>query len=71
MRDQLYSIKMDGGDRTAILEQDSTIKTGICEALEKENKVNIAKLAWLSRRDNNKAYGLMIVYPSKLLINSS
>ncbi|EAQ91505.1 hypothetical protein CHGG_03440 [Chaetomium globosum CBS 148.51] len=37
----------------------------IAEALETENDVNIAKIAWLSRKDTSKAYGSMVVYVTK------
>ena len=62
MRDQLYLIKVDNVARGAILEQDGSIKTGIEEALGKENEVGIAKISWLSRKDNGKAYGSIVVY---------
>ncbi|EAQ88476.1 hypothetical protein CHGG_05095 [Chaetomium globosum CBS 148.51] len=35
------------------------------EALGTENDVNIAKIAWLSRKDTSKAYGSMVVYVTK------
>ena len=65
MRDQFYSVKMDEIDRIVILKQDGMIKTTVCEALEKKNKVNIAKLAWFSRKNNGKVYESMVVYLTK------
>jgi hypothetical protein len=37
----------------------------VAEALGTENEVNIAKIAWLSRKDMGKAYGSMVVYVTK------
>ena len=33
--------------------------------LGKENNVQIAKLAWLSKKDNPKAYGSIVIYVTK------
>jgi len=38
---------------------------GATEVLGKENEVSIAKIAWLSRKDQGKAYGSMVVYVTK------
>ena len=38
---------------------------GAAEVPGKENEVKIAKIAWLSRRDEGKAYGSMVVYVTK------
>ena len=65
LRDQLYPVKIDNANRTAILNQDGTIRAEAAEALGKENNVRIAKLAWLSRKDTEKAYGSMVVYVTK------
>ena len=32
---------------------------------EAENEVNIAKIAWLSNKNNGKAYGSMVIYSTK------
>ncbi|EAQ84812.1 hypothetical protein CHGG_08826 [Chaetomium globosum CBS 148.51] len=37
----------------------------LAETLGTENDVNIAKIAWLSRKDTSKAYGSMVVYVTK------
>ena len=44
MRDQLYPIRINRVDHTAVLEQDGTVRTETCEVLGKKNKVNITKL---------------------------
>jgi hypothetical protein len=65
LRDQLYPIKVDNANRTAILEEDGKLRPGVVEMLEKENEVRIAKVSWLSRKDSGKAYGSMVVYVTK------
>ena len=65
LRDQLYPIKVDNIKRIAILNNDGTLQAGIAEKLGAENNVNIAKVTWLSKKDNFKAYGSMAVFFSK------
>lgn len=65
LRDQLYPVKIDNANRSAILDQDGAILTGVREALGKENEVSIAKLAWLSKKDTEKAYGSMVIYVTR------
>ncbi len=65
LRDQLYPVKVDNANRTAILDQEGNILPGAAEVLGEENEVNIAKIAWLSRKDQGKAYGSMVVYVTK------
>ncbi|QGA18635.1 hypothetical protein EYB26_006320 [Talaromyces marneffei] len=65
LRDQLYPVKIDNANRTAVLDADGNILPGAAEVLGKENKVSIAKISWLSKKDSNKAYGSMVVYITK------
>jgi hypothetical protein len=65
LRDQLYPVKIDNVNRSAILDQDGAIRTEAMEALGKENGVSIAKMAWLSRKETEKAYGSMVVYVTR------
>ena len=65
LRDQLYPVKVDNANRTTVLDRDGNILSGVVEALGKENEVDIAKIAWLSRKDVPKAYGSMVVYLTK------
>ena len=65
IRDQLYPVKVDNVNRTAVLDHEGKVLPGATEALGQENDVQIAKLAWLSRRDTPKAYGFMVVYVIK------
>ena len=41
------------------------MRIGVTEMLEKENKVKIAKVSWLSKKDLGKAYELIVVYVTK------
>jgi hypothetical protein len=65
LRDQLYPVKVDNANRTAILDQEGKVLPGAAEVLGKENEVHIAKIGWLSRKDTGKAYGSMVVYVTK------
>lgn len=65
MRDQLYPVKVDNANRTAILDASGDLQPGVVEMLEKENEVKIAKIVWLSKMDSGKAYGSMVVYVSR------
>jgi hypothetical protein len=65
LRDQLYPVKVDNANRTAVLDHDGKVLPGAAEVLGKENEVSIGKIAWLSRRDSGKVYGSMVVYVTK------
>lgn len=65
LRDQLYPVKVDNANRTAILDQEGHVRPGAAEALGKENEVEIAKIGWLSKKDTGKAYGSMVIYVTK------
>jgi uncharacterized coiled-coil protein SlyX len=65
LRDQLYPVRIDNTNRTAVLDTEGKILPGAAEALGRENEVNIAKIAWLSRKDAGKAYSSMVVYITK------
>ena len=65
LRDQLYPVKVDNANRKAVLESDGSLRTDAAERLGKENEVRIAKIAWISRKDNGKEYGSMIIYVNK------
>ncbi len=65
LRDDLYPIRVDSVNRMAILDEKGGIRAGATEALGKENDTQVAKAAWLSDKDNSKAYGSMVVYLSK------
>lgn len=62
LRDQLYPIKVGNARRDGVLSAEGLLLPGIIESLGKENEASVAKVAWISRKDNGKAYGSMIVY---------
>ena len=66
LRDQLYPVKVDNANRTAVLDTDGNVLPGAAEVLGKENEVDIAKISWLSKKDTHKAYGSMLVYVTKM-----
>ncbi|XP_044720027.1 endonuclease-reverse transcriptase domain-containing protein [Hirsutella rhossiliensis] len=65
MRDQLYPVRVDNANRTAILDTEGNVLPGAIEALSAENRVTIGKISWLSKRESGKAYGSMVVYVTK------
>jgi len=65
LRDDLYPIRVDSVNRTAVLDETGNIRTGATEALSEENDTQVAKIAWLSNRDMPKAYRSMLVYLNK------
>ncbi|PQE19020.1 reverse transcriptase protein [Rutstroemia sp. NJR-2017a BVV2] len=65
LRDDLYPIRVDSVNRTAVLDETGNIRTGAIEALSEENDTQVAKIAWLSNRVVPKAYGSMVVYLTK------
>ena len=62
LRDQLYPIKVDNARRDGVLAPKGSLLPDIIESLGKENDTPIAKVAWISKKDNGKAYGSMIIY---------
>jgi hypothetical protein len=62
LRDQLYPVKVDNANRTAVLDHHGNVLPGTEEMLGKENEVKIAKISWLSKKDSAKAYGSMVIY---------
>ena len=65
LRDDLYPIRVDGVNRTAVLDEAGNVRTGAADAFGMENETQVAKIAWLSNRDIAKAYGSMLVYLNK------
>jgi DNA polymerase III alpha subunit (gram-positive type) len=65
LRDDLYPIKVDNVSRTAVLNEMNEIRIEAAETLGRENDTEVAKVAWLSKRDVPKAYGSMVVYLKK------
>ncbi|CZT52860.1 uncharacterized protein RSE6_14254 [Rhynchosporium secalis] len=65
LRDDLYLIRVDSVNRTAVLDETGKIRTEAIETLSEENNTQVAKIAWLSNRAVPKAYGSMVVYLAK------
>jgi hypothetical protein len=65
LRDELFPVKVDNVQRTALLDETDGIGAGAAEAFGEENGTTVAKIAWLSKRDVPKAYGSMVVYVTK------
>ncbi|KAI1839719.1 hypothetical protein JX266_014065, partial [Neoarthrinium moseri] len=65
LRDQLYPVKVNNVNRTAVLDEQGIVLLGAEEVLGQENDVQIAKISWLSNKENGKAYGSMAVYVTK------
>jgi len=61
LRNQLYSVKVDNVNRTAILNIEGNLLLRTVEELGQENDVKIAKIAWLSKKEQAKAYESMVV----------
>jgi hypothetical protein len=62
LRDQWYPLRIDNVNRTAVLDNLGNIKEGSIDTFNKENDVQIAKIAWLSDKSNGKTYGSMLIY---------
>ncbi|KJZ68473.1 hypothetical protein HIM_12137 [Hirsutella minnesotensis 3608] len=55
--DQLHPVRIDNANRSKVLSADGSILPGVMDALSAENKVKIAKIAWLSNKESGKVYG--------------
>ena len=62
LRDQWYSFRIDNINRTAVLDNLGNIKEDSIDTFNKENDVQIAKIAWLSDKSNGKTYESMLIY---------
>ncbi|SPJ70278.1 related to reverse transcriptase [Fusarium torulosum] len=65
LRDDLHPIRVDNVNRIAVLDEKNEVRAEITEMLSGENDTEVAKIAWLSKRDVPKAYGSMVVYLKK------
>lgn len=62
LRAQLYPVRIDNTPTAAILTPVGRDREDAVAKIETENKIKIAKLAWLSGRETGRAYGSMVVY---------
>jgi hypothetical protein len=65
LRDELYPIKVDSVNKAAVLDDKGEIRAEAIAAFGEENNTTVAKIAWLSSKENAKAYGSMVVYLTK------
>ncbi|EXK24557.1 hypothetical protein FOMG_18723 [Fusarium oxysporum f. sp. melonis 26406] len=65
LRERLYPVKINGANRSAVLDSNGDLLPGVTEAFGQENEVTIAKINWLSDKGNGKTYGSMVVYVTK------
>ncbi|KAJ6100341.1 hypothetical protein N7467_001876, partial [Penicillium canescens] len=65
LRDELYPIKVDSVNKAAVLDEKDKIRAEAAVTLSEENEASVAKIVWLSRKDNAKAYRSMVVYLTK------
>lgn len=52
LRDDLYPIKVDSVKKAAVLDENDEIRVGAAASFSEENETTIAKIAWLSRKEN-------------------
>jgi hypothetical protein len=65
LRDDLFPIRVDNVNRTAVLDERGNVRSSVAEDFGKENDTQVAKVACLSNRYAAKAYGSMVVYLTK------
>jgi hypothetical protein len=65
LRDELYPIKVDSVNKAAVLDENGDIRAGAAAAFGEENETIVAKMNWLSNKENPKTYGSMVVYLTK------
>ncbi|GKU14944.1 unnamed protein product, partial [Fusarium langsethiae] len=65
VRSELDNPTVDNVNRIAVLDERNEVRAEITEMLGRENDTEVAKIAWLSKRDIPKAYGSMVVYLKK------
>ncbi|EWZ29363.1 hypothetical protein FOZG_16991 [Fusarium oxysporum Fo47] len=65
LRDDLYPIRVDNVSRIAVLDERNEVRAEATQTLGRENDTEVAKIAWLSRRDVPEAHGSMVVYLKK------
>ncbi|KAK2687437.1 hypothetical protein QWA68_014059 [Fusarium oxysporum] len=65
LRDDFYPIRVDNVSRIAVLDERNEVRAEATQTLGRENDTEVAKIAWLSRRDVPEAHGSMVVYLKK------
>lgn len=62
---KLYLIKVNSVNKAAVLDENSDIQVGAAVTFSEENKTIIAKMNWLSNKENLKTYRSMVIYLTK------
>jgi hypothetical protein len=57
LRERLYPVKVNGANRSAVLDSNGNLLAGASEALGQENEVTIAKINWLSDKGTARPTG--------------
>ena len=65
LRDQLYPVKINNARADAILMPDGSLKPNVASEIAEENGTELAKVAWLSVKNNGRAYGSLVAYFTK------
>ncbi|KAF1922248.1 uncharacterized protein M421DRAFT_413468, partial [Didymella exigua CBS 183.55] len=65
LRNKLFLVKVNNIKRTAVLNKKDKSRAGAIEAFSRENRIIVAKIVWLSKRDVLKAYRSIVVYITK------
>ena len=60
LRDQIYPVKVNNTRADAVLMPDSTLKPNATAEIAVENGTELAKVAWLSAKQNSKAYRSLV-----------
>ena len=65
LRDQLYPVKVNNARADTLLIPDRTFKANAALEMAAENQNKLAKIAWLSKMQNGKAYKSLVTYFTK------
>ena len=62
LRDQLYPVKINNTRADVILMPDGSLKPNAASEIAEENGTELAKVAWLSAKNNGRVYGSLVAY---------
>ena len=65
LRDQLCPVKINNARADAILMPDGSLKPNTASEIAEENGIELAKVAWLSTKNNGRVYGSLVAYFTK------
>lgn len=64
-RVELYPIKVNSVKKAAVLDEKGKVRAEATAIFSEENDTTVTKIAWLSRKENEKAYRSIVVYLTK------